>query len=85
MNSKRADWELLKQWATEGLVRVMYLDESGFEKTSPLTYSDVKRGQQHWVVKRIVEVVGLACLNFGNQGRGLTTAWSWVGSTVRAT
>ncbi|MCH9056957.1 transposase [Synechococcus sp. PCC 6716] len=47
---KRADWEMLKQWAVEGLMRVLYLDESGFEKTSPLTYSDVKRGQQHRMV-----------------------------------
>ncbi|WP_448571898.1 hypothetical protein [Trichothermofontia sp.] len=46
MRYKRADWKLLKQWATEGLVRVLYLDESGFEQTSPLTYSYVKRGQQ---------------------------------------
>lgn len=51
MNYKRADWEMLKQWQAEGLVRVLYLDESGFEKTSPLTYSYVKRGQQHQIVK----------------------------------
>ncbi len=39
MRYNRADWEMLKQWAVEGLVRVLYLDESGFEKASPLTYS----------------------------------------------
>lgn len=42
---------MLKQWNAEGLVRLMYLDESGFEKTSPLSYSYVKRGQQHRIVK----------------------------------
>jgi len=42
---------MLKLWAHEGLVRVMYLDESGFEKTSPLTYSYVQRGQQHRIPK----------------------------------
>ncbi|MCL6435324.1 MAG: transposase [Leptolyngbyaceae cyanobacterium HOT.MB2.61] len=55
---------MLKQWAVEGLVRVLYLDESGFEKTSPLTYSDVKRGQQHRMVKpqrrgRRISVLGV--------------------------
>ena len=42
---------MLKQWAHEGLVRLMYLDESGFERTSPLTYSYIKRGQQHRIAK----------------------------------
>ena len=42
---------MLKQWEAEGLVRVLYLDESGFERTSPLTYSYVKRGQQQRIVK----------------------------------
>jgi putative transposase len=48
---KRADWEMLKQWDVEGLVRLVYLDESGFEKRSPLTYSYVRQGQQHRIVK----------------------------------
>lgn len=51
MTYKRADWEMLQQWEQEGLLRVMYLDESGFEKTTPLTYSYVKRGQQHRIPK----------------------------------
>ena len=42
---------MLKQWQHEDLVRLLYLDESGFEKTSPLTYSYVKRGRQHRIPK----------------------------------
>jgi len=70
VNSKRADWELLKQWATEGLVRVMYLDESGFEKTSPLTYSYVKRGQQHRIVKPHRRGRRISLLGFWQPGQG---------------
>lgn len=42
---------MLKQWAEEGLIRLLYLDESGFERTTPLTYSYVKRGKQHRIPK----------------------------------
>nr|WP_242036532.1 transposase [Leptolyngbya sp. FACHB-321] len=42
---------MLKQWEAEGLVRLVYFDESGFEKSTPLTYSYVRQGQQHRIVK----------------------------------
>ena len=42
---------MLLCWAEEGLIRLMYLDESGFERTSPLTYSYIKQGQQQRIVK----------------------------------
>jgi putative transposase len=42
---------MLKQWAHEGVIRLLYLDESGFERTNPLTYSYVKRAKQHRIPK----------------------------------
>lgn len=42
---------MLKQWAQEGVIRLLYLDESGFERTNPLTYSYVKRGKEHRIPK----------------------------------
>jgi len=44
-------------------VRLLYLDESGFERISPLAYSDSLRGQQHRIAKpqrrgRRVNVLG---------------------------
>lgn len=61
---KRADWQMLKQWADEGLSRLLYLDESGFERTTPFTYSYVKRGKQHRIPKahrqgRRISLLGL--------------------------
>ena len=44
---KRADWQRLKQWAQEGIIRLLYLDESGFERIRALTYSYRLRGQPH--------------------------------------
>lgn len=37
---------MLKLWADSGLICLKYLDESGFERTSSLTYSYSRRGQQ---------------------------------------
>lgn len=51
MQAKRADWRMLQEWAESGLICLKYLDESGFERSSPLTYSYSKRGQQ----KRIAQ------------------------------
>ena len=41
----------MKQWAEAGLIRLVYLDESGFERVSPLAYSYSLRGQQHRIAK----------------------------------
>lgn len=61
---KRADWLLLKQWGEEGLLRLVYLDESGFERISPLAYSYSLLGQQHRIAKpqrrgRRINVLGV--------------------------
>ncbi len=41
----------MKQWAEAGILRLVYLDESGFERISPLVYSDSLCGQQHRIPK----------------------------------
>ncbi|MDZ7969784.1 MAG: transposase [Nostoc sp. DedSLP03] len=45
-DAKQADWLMLCQLAIDGLICLKYLDESGFEKTSPLNYTSSKLGQQ---------------------------------------
>lgn len=37
---------MLKLWAEQGLICLKYLDESGFERSSPLSYTYALRGQQ---------------------------------------
>lgn len=60
---------MVKQWQQEDLLRVLYLDESGFEKTSPLTYSYVKRGQQHRIPKSHRRGRRISILEFWQQGQ----------------
>lgn len=62
-DGKRADWLMLCQWASNGLICLKYLDESGFERTSSLNYSYSKRGEQKSINQprrrgRIISVLG---------------------------
>lgn len=43
---KQADWELLQQAAWEGYLKLKYLDESGFDCWSPVSYSWSLAGTQ---------------------------------------
>lgn len=45
-DAKQGDWLMLCQLASDGLICLKYLDESGFEKNSPLNYTYSKLGQQ---------------------------------------
>jgi hypothetical protein len=60
---------MLKQWEHVGLLRVLYLDESGFEKTSPLTYSYVQRGHQHRIPKSHRRGRRISLLGFWQPGQ----------------
>ncbi len=67
---------MLQQLAAEGLIRLVYLDESGFERTSPLTYSYIKQGQQNRKAQRRSGGGDASvCWASGNHKNGLTTAW----------
>ena len=62
--AKYADWLTLKLWATCQLICLKYLDESGFERTSRLGYSYIRRGQQKPIYQprqrgRRISVLGL--------------------------
>ena len=55
---------LLKHWAELGIICLKYLDESGFERTSPLGYSYVRSGQQKHIYQprrrgRRISILGL--------------------------
>ena len=44
--AKQADLLTLQLWAASGLICLKYVDESGFERTSPLNYSYSLQGEQ---------------------------------------
>lgn len=46
LTAKRKDWEMLKQWAQQGLIRLKYLDESGCTCVRSPEYSYAQRGVQ---------------------------------------
>jgi hypothetical protein len=51
--AKRKDWEMLKHWAQQGLLRLKYLDESGCSCQRAVEYSYALRGEQKLIRQRI--------------------------------
>jgi hypothetical protein len=46
---KQADLDTLEQWATEGIIDLKFLDESGFCLWSPVSYSYSRVGEQKFM------------------------------------
>ncbi|WP_242056767.1 MULTISPECIES: transposase [Oscillatoriales] len=40
---------MLKLWSEQGIIRLKYADESGFERTSNIGYSYIRRGEQQHI------------------------------------
>lgn len=51
-NAKRLDWEMLKVWSSLGMLRLIYLDESGSCCQSPTEYSYARSGVQKRIGQR---------------------------------
>ena len=49
--AKKTDLEMLNLWAEEGLIHLLYLDESGCCLESPLSYGYSRRGEQKSIIQ----------------------------------
>lgn len=70
VQAKQANWLMLKLWAKSGLICLEYLDESGFERSSPLTYTYAQRGVQKRIQQPRERSRRISALGLWEPGRG---------------